>query len=841
MNFIKIRGARVNNLKNIDLDIPINKITTLIGPSGSGKSSIAFHTLFSESKRRFLNSFPTYLKFFSDRPSPVDVDLIEPVLPVFGLPQNNPIVGTRSNAADIMQLTTLLEQVFYEFGEYRCPTHNLKLEKVSTSDQIKKQISFDDNSKIHFFIKRSDFIIHFKDTPFPSRSMNLNEDKVRDFNSDDGLWEVARIKGKSIDSVDKKIDDYLYFELFVYIDGAVKKLDIQTTATCPKCDYSADKRLMRSYFSAYNAMGACSECSGFGANLVYDRSKYLNLKKSIIEEGIKILHTKRFSTHEKHFLAEAKKKKINLKLPLVEQDESFFEFLHEGKGKWIGINRFFKYLESKKYKAPVRIYIRGIQKEEICKVCDGSRVSKKTHSVYVNDHAYKGVWQYTIDELYNFTSKIKINDKRKNLITNINRTLKKAIDLGLGHLKINRKAKSLSSGEYQRLLLLKYLSYEGTGALFIFDEPSLGLDSDETRSLFHEFQELVKQGNTVLLVEHNQFLIDSSDEKICVGPGAGEFGGQIVEAKKKIAKISLKKNNKKNKKVTINSCEIYDKKYENYDFMNNAFNVVVGKSGTGKTARYVNGVASFINNLDGENKLNVPPAKLKTKSKLDSYDGAIVINSNINKFSSRSTVGSLTGFVSVIRKHFLKLPQVKSMGLKEGHLSPNSDLGQCPKCQGRGINVIEMQFLEDVVLTCDECDGKKIKSIYANISDGNLEFYKYLTMPMNKYMDNIKLTPKFMKIWQSIKALNLDYLSLDRQISSLSGGEKQRVYLLSKLNQNLENHYIVFENITFGLSVKEQIDMVGFLMNLSANNTVVAIDQSDIFKKSADYLINIDS
>jgi len=221
------------------------------------------------------------------------------------------------------------------------------------------------------------------------------------------------------------------------------------------------------------------------------------------------------------------------------------------------------------------------------------------------------------------------------------------------------------------------------------------------------------------------------------------------------------------------------------------------------------------------------------------FDDVIVISSDLNRFTSRSSVGTITEFSSVIRKHFLKLPVAKSMNLKEGHLSSNSELGMCPRCEGKGSIVIEMQYLEDIILECEDCKGLKIRPLYANISDGKMTVAEAYNLPLNQVLERIELTPKFRRIWEYLKILNLDYLSLDRALNSLSGGEKQRIYLLSKLMKTIQNSMVIFENLSFGLSERE-LKMLGvFLQDLiQLNNTILIIDSSNCFRHLASHRLH---
>lgn len=858
-DFIKIRGARVNNLKNIDLDLPLNKIICFFGPSGSGKTSIAFHTLFSESKRRFLNSFPTYLKFFSDRPAPVDVDEIYPVLPVFGLPQNNPVVGTRSNVADTMHLTELLQNHFYHYAYELCPIHKKQFEDISLSDYLDEITSdYNKGELATVFIAKNDFIDFFSDEPFPSRSLKSKRSKkIEDFNQEHDWWEVARFKVGKFDRADEKLKPFLIksIDMFILVDKKFELLKFTYgQSKCPEkgCEMHAFREKSMLHFSPYNALGACEECSGFGEVLEYDEEKLYDLEKSVQDGGITFLKYKRFAGQESELIKVMKRKKISTTKPIGELPQSFFELLYSGDGQYHGFDAYFNYLERKRYKMHVRIFIRNIQKGVSCPRCQGTRMRPIAKQFFLDSNgefSLEDILQYNLQAL---TSMVKDHLKNvhskeeKKSLAKIDSLLQTSEKVGLGHLFIQRKAKTLSAGEYQRLLLLKYLSYEGKDSLFVFDEPSLGLSLKEKKALLDGFKKLIKQGNTVAVIDHSIFFRQNSDFLVEMGPGSGGHGGHVEYVGSK-EKYKFKKyphklvpiKPKKRNWINVESPSVYGKTYLDFNLPIGEITLVKGPSGSGKTAALINVLAmKLYYDLYGEH-LNLHKGSAKKISYKFDFEDIIVVDANLNRYTSRSTIGSLTGLFSVVRKHYLQTAAAKAMGLQEGHFSYNSELGQCPKCEGRGVTIVEMQFLEDIVLECEDCKGKRLKSLYADISDGVQTVHEAYSAPLNEVLDRIKLTPKFQRLYEYLKVLNLDYLSLNRTIQSLSGGEKQRIYLLSKLQKNIQNSALFFENLSFGLSEKEMVLIGEFLQSLIAkNNTVVVIDQDEFFKNIASHTID---
>ena len=857
-NLIRIRGARVNNLKNIDLDLPLNKLICFFGPSGSGKTSLAFHTLFSESKRRFLNSFPTYLKFFSDRPAPVDVDEIFPVLPVFGLPQNNPVVGTRSNVADIMHLTELFQNLFYHYSHEMCAIHKSAFVERTISDYLNSVDEIQDGKEVMtILINREDFIEYFSDQPFPSRSIKSKRSKkICEFDQEHEFWEVARFKSGKYQKADEKLKIFIESnsQLYILFENKIKDFKFEYGVNvCPEdsCEEVAftEKSLMS--FSPYNALGACSECSGFGEVLEYDEEKLFDLEKSVSDGGVSFLKYKRFAGQEKELIKELKKRKISITKPLKDLKKEFFQLLYEGAGYYHGFDAYFSYLERKRYKMHVRIFIRSIQKGVTCGSCGGTRLQPFSEQFYLDKSGSYSLNElltlniYETLEIFKDFSKEKLSKDQRKSVKKITDILVTAVGIGLGHLDLQRKAKTLSAGEYQRLLLLKYLSYDGRDSLFVFDEPSLGLSEKEKKELLKGFNKLIAQNNTVVLIDHSLFFRKNSDYLVGMGPGSGSLGGELefVGLKKDYKYKNLKHELKpikfkKRKWIEVKSPETYGKIYQDFKLPIGEITLVTGPSGSGKTASLVNVLGSKLYYDLYDEYLNIKKGSYKSVQYKHDFNDVLVVDANLNRYTSRSTVGSLTGLFNVVRKYYSQTTAAKSLGLKEGHFSYNSDLGQCPKCEGKGVNVVEMQFLEDIVLECEDCHGKRLKTIYSEIDDGTMTVHEAYSQPLNKILSRIKLTPKFQRIFEYLKILNLDYLSLNRSIQSLSGGEKQRIYLLSKLQKEMSNSIFFFENLSFGLSEKEMIKISEFLQALSAkNNTIVVIDQDDFFQNIASHTI----
>jgi excinuclease ABC subunit A len=678
------------------------------------------------------------------------------------------------------------------------------------------------------------------------------------FEKEDLYWELFRFKPKQLDSksLENKFKPILENDLSFFITTPDKTftMKFESILSCSKCDYTADK-VNHYYFNPYNALGACSKCNGFGATLEYDLDKIVDRNLSVEEGGVKLLEFKRFEHLYDDFYWDLKEAKVSTTKKIKDLPQKFFNILMDGKKHFCGANELFRYLESKKYKPSTRIFIRRIQKEVTCDSCEGSRINSKSkyHKLNSKTPFYFQIWSMSISEvkaiLENISLKLKEDEQElfQKMIKKINLFIDLAIDIGLGHISLARKTKTISAGEYQRLLLLKYLSYDGTDSLFVFDEPSVGLTSDEIKKVWKVLERLKKQNNTLIIVDHNPEVINKADFVVEMGPAGGADGGKVVyegtplnETKKKRAQVKVEKCSvpEINKKFSLSGIEIYGNKYGSFNFPYNQLIQVAGKSGSGKSSVIVNTLANGLYyDIHKENLIETAGTFKKLDSPLP-FDDVIVVDSKLNKFTSRSSVGSYTELASVLRKHFASLPVSKSMGLKDGHFSANSELGQCPKCEGKGVNIIEMQYLEDIKLVCEDCNGKKLKPIYANLSDGKMTVHEAYHLPISTVVENFKLTPKFRRIVEYLKILNLDYLSLDRPLNTLSGGEKQRLYLLNKIIKKIENSLIVIENLSFGLSAQDLVRLRDLFESLLQNsNTIIIIDEHEIIEKLASYKV----
>lgn len=861
MEYIEVKSAKTNNLKSVDVRIPLNSITTVCGPSGSGKSSLAFHTLLAESTRRFVNSFPAKMRLFFDIPSRVEVDSISPVLPAFGLPQNNPIINSRYNVLEHIDGLNSLLKIFFVKGVDYCRKHDSGFESQNLGDALTsfvENIKPKDDDIIRIFLSVYKHEDIFESGPTPSKSVSNEIKEIADFDEEHQFWEIFKIKGKSVSRVAKKLNEIISDstnEIYGVVSCNNKKIELFHLFRGEVCKKGGEVKKISvetlDHISPLNAMGACDKCGGHGMLLEYDRLKMVkNPNLSIKEGAIQTLKHSRISHHSRSFLMGLKKEGINLDKPFYKITESEWDKIWNGSKTRDGLKDLIKYLEAKRYKSTIRIYLRGIQSEYPCGECNSSALSEHAGSRFVKAGTKKvfmsDLISSSLDEMNQILSKL-TGPEFKDVaypVRDLKKKLSICIDMGLGHLSGTRKVRSLSSGEYQRLLLVKYLSYQGEGSLFVLDEPSLGLGLQEQKSLFKYIKELKKQGNTILMVEHSDFFIKNSDHLITMGPGAGLHGGEVLPSTKSsnAKKIAFKKTTAVPSKVPyleVNKLSIFDAKAISFKLPKGLITWVNGDSGTGKSLYLVKSLAEYLNRMSGDGGVYDPSIALGSTKGFDDIESIKVFDGSMGGISSRSTISTYLDIASSLRKYYSSLPVSKSLNLRDGHFSSNSDLGKCPTCEGKGSVEVDMTYFEDVDLVCEDCNGMKMRPYLAKISDGEHSFYETINLPLDVAFSKIKLTPKYRKLYERLELLNLSHLNPDRKINTLSGGERLRIKLLSSLQKKLENSLLIFENISFGLSKKELLGLSSMIETLMAsNNTILIIDQNEWFKDVAHFQLS---
>lgn len=848
MGIIKIRGARTHNLKNLNIDLKKDKITCITGPSGSGKTSLAFHTLLVESKRRYINSFPNDVKFFWDIPQSVDVDEISPVLPVWGLPQVNPVVGSRLVVADHLDIHHQLEKLFFHCGQAVCPHHDTPLVKIqplsSLVSALRNEFQHNSGCVAHLLLPRETYQGFFGAEVYPVRTYLEEQKQLVAFTGDQvgEYWEFHRVTEKSLgklaEGVREEFSKIPWRQVSFYIEERKQRFTPESEekwcCTSTGCDYGVERYPESSFeLSPYNPISACQVCSGHGMQLLYDPSLIVKNEELSLRDGaVALLNYSRFSHLRPAMIKAFERLGLSTTCAFSELPDEKWDLLFDGDGPFPGVQSLIEYLETKKYKKNVRIYLRSLQSEVWCEACMGTRLAQEAFSWRIRRSNksidYLDAILGTLDGLRE--GLLGINFEKSSLASKLAKSLIEVLSicsrLGLGHLSLSKKVRQLNVSEYQRLLLAKILSFQGTGSLLILDEATTGLSISQQEALLSELKKLVAQGNTILLVDHSEWLQARVDELIVMGPEAGSRGGEVVyQGPPKTIKTYI------DEVVRLaGPSEQWDffigTNSKNYRFQGGAINLVT---------------TSFDQLFDGDSEVFfMSQLKSISKDTVERIQGVKVFNANIGRGSSRSTVGTVTGLSQYMRKQFCQLEIAKKLDLQEGHFSTYSSLGQCPSCEGKGLKTVDMQFMEDLVFVCDDCRGMKLRPFYAKISNGNYTFHEVMTLPIDKTLQTVRLTAKYSRLLGLLKKLNLGYLELDRGLSTLSGGERIRIKLLKELERPSVSNLYVFENLSLGLSGGDLVRVVNLLNELILEgNTIILFDQSPYFQRAAHNTLNL--
>lgn len=810
MTFIQVVGARENNLKNLSVKLPLNQFVAIGGPSGSGKTSLVFKTIYNESKRQVLNSLPTSFRFFGERPSRPEVDLLAPLLPTFSLFQSNPIVGSKGQLIDNLGIDRSIQNLFLHHGEFWCEKHQTFFEEMST---VLLKLQRYGNDEDIFEKKEILYILLPKERLrpdfFPSYSVTKGKSpKVRDFDSQDPYFVHKRIRLSGFSNVEEKLLEIEEDNFFLFIPSLKKIEEVKRgdQYCCPSCLKNEKKPLGPRDMSPFNTKGACAQCNGFGQLLEYDDEKVLGRADQILGDGLFILSYKKFEKYQNDFLKFLKKKKINADRKIGSLQKNEKELFFKGDKDFIGIDKLISGLEKKKYKLHVRVFISKLKRYSDCHHCTKTRVNPDFLKLVLPDIKVdlRLLLSSSIDDAYALIEKVKSSFSKK-----IKTSLYWAKKLGLGHLPLNFSLKSLSSSEYQRSLLLKFLSFEGRDSLFLLDEPSKYLNNNYLDILGQIFTQLVDQGNSVFIIDHNKRLLSQSSHYLHMGPKSGPLGGEIV------FQGEFENFRDREEDVSFNWNKPFSTKFKKgvlKGFYEKNLNLVVDIDRGDLLKRWFE----------------------KVKSEIPEEELLIGNSARRNTTGGVSTVGSLTGLHQILIKQVLKSPEAKVLGMIPGNFSSRSNHGKCSHCEGRGKHIIDLKFMEDVEVKCEECLGRKLKRSYSEFIWNERPFYKWMELPIREVFEEVSgIAPSGRRALDFLKMLNLDHLNLSRKISSLSGGEYQRINLIKSFSSVIKDKVIVLENISSGLSHSDQKRLfLVFERLVESNNSLFLLDESELFKST---------
>ena len=896
---LQIFGAKEHNLKNIDIIIPRNELVVITGLSGSGKSSLAFDTIYAEGQRRYIETFTAYARQFLGGLERPNVDKISGLSPVISIEQKTTNKNPRSTVGTITEIYDFLRLLFARASD--AYSYNTFEKMVSyTNDEINDIIT-NELSKQKTIILAPVVISrkgHYRELFEQTARQGFLKVRV-----DGELTEITpgmkldRFKTHDIEIVidkliikkenEKRLKQSIETAM-KYGDGLIMTLNIENDderyfsrhLMCSKTGISYAQPEPNS-FSFNSPKGACSKCNGLGIKSVIDKSKIINEKLSINNGGLTPIAKNANSWITSQIETIGKKYDFNLSTPIKDipkkgmdailfgSNETFDVELKEAglsksyKINFEGIINFIEDQFKNSSSSKIRRWASEFMVKKECEKCNGSRLKKESLFFKIDEKNISEVANMDIIELKKWVDNLesKLNDKQKiignEIIKELSKRIQFLIDVGLNYLSLNRSSRSISGGESQRIRLATQIGSQLTDVLYILDEPSIGLHQRDNQKLIQSLKKLRDLGNSIIVVEHDKDMIMSADHIIDIGPGAGIHGGSIIaqgNIKEFLSKGSLtidylmgnqsikpnpKRRNGNGKKISIKGARGNNLKNINVDFPLGKFIGVIGVSGSGKST-LVNETLYPILNQHFYRSVK-KPLEYDAISGLEHIDKVIEVDQSPIGRTPRSNPATYSGVFSEIRALYTNHPESKARGYKVGRFSFNVSGGRCEECKGAGVRTIEMNFLPDVYINCESCNGKRYNKETLDIRYKGKSISDVLEMTLNQALEFFKNHPKIKRQISALVEVGLGYVKLGQQSTTLSGGESQRVKLASELaKRSTGNTFYILDEPTTGLHFEDVNVLLQVLEKIvDKGNTVVVIEHNLDVIKMTDHIIEI--
>ena len=892
-NFIRIIGARENNLKNINLEIPRNKLVVFTGLSGSGKSSLAFDTIFAEGQRRYMESLSSYARQFLGQMKKPDVDKIDGLSPAIAIDQKTTSANPRSTVGTVTEIYDYFRLLYANIGVPYCVNCHIPINSTNVDNIASKVMTAENGAKIMIIApvvrgKKGEYRELFEE--FRKKGYIRVKVDGQIYSIDD---EIVLDKQKKHDIsvvIDRLIrSDNMETRLIESLETALKLADgivvVDTNGTevlystkhsCPNCGFSFNEISSR-LFSFNTPIGACPECLGIGSKMVIEEDllvKDWNL--SLLEGAISVVGWGDYGFGNMYFKAVSSKFGVNMTTPLKDYPREALDMLFYGTngeklnvktqngefaGRFEGIipNLYRRHENGGDW---IKGEIEKYMVIKTCTKCGGKRLNEQALAVKIDKKSIIDVTDMNVVQIREWIGSLKLGEKdakiSQSIFKEINARLKFLIDVGLDYLTLSRTASTLSGGEAQRIRLATQIGSGLMGVLYILDEPSIGLHPRDTNKLIGTLKHLRDLGNSVIVVEHDEDTIRSADYIVDVGPKAGVHGGRIV-ATGTPAEIAMCENSltgaylsgrrkieipEKRRPMSDRTLEIIGAKQNNLKNINVKIPLgnlvaVTGVSGSGKSS-LVNeilypAVANRINHT------NLPEGKYKDIKGIENIDKVVVIDQSPIGRTPRSNPVTYTGVFSAIRELFASLPDSKAKGYTAGRFSFNVKGGRCEACGGDGVLKIEMHFLPDVYVTCDECGGKRYNKNTLEVKYKGKNINDVLNMTIEDALQFFYNLPSIRNKLQTLYDVGLGYITLGQSATTLSGGEAQRVKLATELSKRATGKTLyILDEPTTGLHTYDVEKLIAILQRLVSNgNSVVVIEHNLDLIKVADYIIDI--
>jgi excinuclease ABC subunit A len=878
---IVVKGAREHNLKNLTFEIPRNKFIVFTGVSGSGKSSLVFDTIYAEGQRRYVESLSAYARQFLERMNKPDVDFIQGISPAVAIEQKTGGRNSRSTVGTTTEIYDYLRLLFARIGKTICFQCGKEVKKATTAtvtdwledqeDSTKFYLGFPLHphegttvqQEVDLLRKRGFFRLYFN-----KKLVDLNQDKAnlpkkkKDVTVVIERFKVAKgkVRERLADSIEVTFKEGENRLALINAETGERK-EFNKFYEC--CGIRYEEPEPR-FFSFNNPFGACPVCQGFSKTIGIDMNLVIpNPNLSIMDGAIAPFRTAKYSSYLRDLVQNAKQFNIPINIPFKELTAEQAALVRKGFGTYKGIDRFFKKLEEKTYKMHIRVLLSRYRGYTTCTACKGSRLRREALQVKVSDKSVYDVVQMPIEHSLKFFEELSLSDYDmlvgERILKEIIKRLTFLNNVGLGYLTLERLSSTLSGGETQRINLATSLGSSLVGTLYVLDEPSIGLHPRDNLKLINILKNLRNIGNSVLVVEHDPEMMKHADILIDMGPKAGIEGGEIVSmgtyediirnngsltgkylsGKLKIP-VPRKRRNKKTKEIEIIGAAENNLRNLKVDIPLNKFVVITGVSGSGKStlihdilygglAKYFGMAPSKVGKFDD----------IKGSKYID--DVVIVDQSPIGKTPRSNPISYIKAF-ELIREIFASTRQAKSRGYKPGYFSFNVPGGRCETCQGDGFIKVEMQFLADLYLECEDCDGTRYKKEIREITYRDRNLVEVLNMTIDEAVQFFKGNDRLVRLLQVLKDVGLGYIKLGQPSNTLSGGEAQRIKLAAHLTAQREKKHIlfIFDEPTTGLHFDDISKLLNcFNLLIERNNSIVIIEHNLEVIKCADHIIDL--
>ena len=903
MDTIEVRGARTHNLKNIDLDIPRDKLVVITGLSGSGKSSLAFDTLYAEGQRRYVESLSTYARQFLSMMEKPDIDHIEGLSPAISIEQKSTSHNPRSTVGTITEIYDYLRLLFARVGDPRCPTHGVTLKAQTVTQMVDAVLAMPEGSKLmllapvvrdrkgehlHVFeqmraagfirVRVDGIVVDLDDVPTLDKKKKHRIDVVVDrFKVRDDL------KLRLAESFETALELTDGVAAIAPMEGDGEETLFSARYSCPSCGHSIDELEPR-LFSFNNPAGACSGCDGLGVTQFFDESRVvLHAEASLAEGAIRgwdrrnvyYFHLLRSLSQHYGFDMDKPFDKLSQKhrdiilygsgseeieFSYVNDRGTVFKRRHVFEGVIPNMDRRYRETESSSVRDELAKYV----STAACKACEGTRLCEDARNVYVDGRTLPSITAMPVGDAEAYFNALELSGRQGEIADKILKELRARyrflVDVGLNYLTLNRSAETLSGGEAQRIRLASQIGAGLVGVMYILDEPSIGLHQRDNERLLRTLIHLRDLGNTVLVVEHDEDAIRNADHIIDIGPGAGVHGGQVVASGTMQQIIdhpdsltgaylsgerSIAVPTKRHPVTTKGHIRIDGARGNNLQNVTlelplGLLTCVTGVSGSGKST-LINGTLYPLAATALNGATTLKAAAHDSIDGLEQLDKCIDIDQSPIGRTPRSNPATYTGIFTPIRELFAGTQEARSRGYKPGRFSFNVRGGRCEACQGDGVTKVEMHFLPDIYVPCDVCKGKRYNRETLEIKFKDLNISEVLNLTVEDALSFFDAVPAIHRKLQTLMDVGLSYIRLGQAATTLSGGEAQRVKLSRELSKrDTGNTLYILDEPTTGLHFEDIRQLLDVLHRLrDGGNTVVIIEHNLDVIKTADWLIDL--